>query len=139
MFGERAGVMEVRAGERMWLAAMSLTDDRGGAAVAMAPRDTIFAEWRRSVSMNVTLFVVTASVVLVILYAFFNQTARAQAADRVYAEAHERIDLALVRGRCGLWDWDMVRGKMYWSRSMYDMLGYDCRDTMLSFGEVMEI
>ena len=33
----------------------------------------------------------------------------------------------------------MVRGKMYWSRSMYDMLGYKPCDTMLSFGEVDEI
>ena len=54
-------------------------------------------------------------------------------------EAHQRIDLALARGRCGLWDWDMVRGKMYWSRSMYDMLGYEACDRMLSFGEVADI
>ena len=33
----------------------------------------------------------------------------------------------------------MVRGKMYWSRSMYDMLGYRPCDSMLSFGEVSEI
>ena len=28
-----------------------------------------------------------------------------------------------MRGRCGLWDWDMARGRMFWSRSMFDMLG----------------
>ena len=33
----------------------------------------------------------------------------------------------------------MVRGKMYWSRSMYDMLGYEACDRMLSFGEVADI
>ena len=38
---------------------------------------------------------------LVILYAYFSQAARGQAADRIYVEAHQRIDLALVRGRCG--------------------------------------
>lgn len=139
MFGDRAGVMDVRVGDQSWYAAVDLTDSRSGAAVAMIPHDTVFAEWRRTVSMNVTLFVVTAGVLLVILYAYFSQAARAQAADRIYLEAHQRIDLALVRGRCGLWDWDMVRGKMYWSRSMYDMLGYEPHDTMLSFGEVAEI
>src|SRR5690606_20280683 len=76
---------------------------------------------------------------IVILYAYFGQAARAQAADRIYLEAHERVDLALVRGRCGLWDWDMVRGRMYWSRSMYDMLGYEPSEAMLSFGAVAEI
>ena len=99
----------------------------------------MFADWRRTVSLNVTLFVLTASILLIILYAYFSQAARAQVADRIYAEAHQRIDLALARGRCGLWDWDMVRGKMYWSRSMYDMLGYEACDRMLSFGEVADI
>jgi two-component system cell cycle sensor histidine kinase PleC len=78
-------------------------------------------------------------VLIIILYAYFSQATRAQRADRIYLEAHQRIDMALVRGRCGLWDWDMVRGRMYWSRSMYDMLGYEPCDTMLSFGEVDEI
>jgi PAS domain-containing protein len=72
--------------------------------------------------------VLTSSVLIVILYAYFSQAARAQSADRIYSEAHQRIDLALVRGRCGLWDWDMARGRMFWSRSMYDMLGYEASD-----------
>src|SRR5690606_23496802 len=113
--------------------------DRQGAALAMIAQDAIFAEWRRTATLNVTLYVATAAVLLVILYAYFGQAARAQAADRLYLEAHERVDLALVRGRCGLWDWDMVRGKMYWSRSMYDMLGYEPSDALLSFGAVAEI
>jgi two-component system cell cycle sensor histidine kinase PleC len=33
----------------------------------------------------------------------------------------------------------MARGKMYWSRSMYDILGYQPCDSMLSFGRVAEI
>ncbi|MBX3581322.1 MAG: PAS domain-containing protein [Rhizobiaceae bacterium] len=139
MFGERAGVMEVNIDGQIWLATVDLTDNRSGAAVAMVPQDRVFAEWRRAVSMNVSLFVVTAGVLLIVLYAYFSQAARAQAADRIYVEAHQRVDLALVRGRCGLWDWDMVRGKMYWSRSMYEMLGYKSCETMLSFGDVADI
>ncbi len=139
MFGDRAGVMEVSIDGRDWYAAVSLSGDRKGAAAALVPQDAVFETWRKTVSLNVTLFVLTAGVLIVILYAYFGQAARAQAADRIYLEAHQRIDMALVRGRCGLWDWDMVRGKMYWSRSMYDMLGYQPCDTMLSFGEVDEI
>ena len=138
MFGERAGVMDVRIGGEDWMAALALTPERT-AAVALISQDAVFAEWRRTVSLNVTLFVLTAAVLLVILYAYFSQAARAEAADRIYLEAHQRIDLALVRGRCGLWDWDMVRGKMYWSRSMYEMLGYQHCEAMLSFGEVADI
>ena len=139
LFGARAGVMEVAVGEQPWLAAMSLLDERRGMAVAMIAKDDLFADWRAATTFNIVLFVATAAVLLVILYAYFGQAARAQAADRLYMEAHERVDMALVRGRCGLWDWDMVRGRMYWSRSMYDMLGYEPSDAMLSFGAVAEI
>ncbi|HWK65475.1 MAG TPA: ATP-binding protein [Rhizobiaceae bacterium] len=139
LFGERAGVMEVRIGGENWLAALNFTADRKAAAIALISEDDAFGEWRKTVSLNVTLFVLTAGVLLAILYAYFSQAARAQAADRIYLEAHQRVDLALVRGRCGLWDWDMVRGRMYWSRSMYDLLGYEHSDDMLSFGDVAEI
>lgn len=136
MFGARAGVMDVTIGGEDWIAAVDFAEDGKGAAAALIPRDTLFAAWRRSVSLNVTLFVLTAVVLIAILYAYFSQAARAQTADRIYLQAHERIDLALVRGKCGLWDWDMTRGKMYWSRSMYEMLGYQSEEAMLSFGEV---
>ncbi|RWM18075.1 MAG: PAS domain S-box protein [Mesorhizobium sp.] len=139
MFGERAGVMDVSIAGKDWFAAVSLTGDHKHASAVLVPQEAVFESWRKSMSLNVTLFVLTAGVLIVILYAYFGQAARAQAADRIYLEAHQRIDMALVRGRCGLWDWDMVRGKMYWSRSMYDMLGYEPCDTMLSFGEVDEI
>jgi two-component system, cell cycle sensor histidine kinase PleC len=139
LFGARAGVMDVRIGGEQWIAAMSLDEGRNRAVAALVPVDAVFKPWREAVSLNVTLFVMTAIVLLVILYAYFGQAARAQAADRIYLEAHQRIDMALVRGRCGLWDWDMARGRMYWSRSMYDMLGYEPCEAMLSFGAVSEI
>ncbi len=139
MFGDRAGVMDVSIGGQDWYAAVSLTRDRKNAAAVLVPQEAIFDNWRKTVSLNVTLFVLTAGVLIIILYAYFGQASRAQTADRIYLEAHQRIDMALVRGRCGLWDWDMVRGKMYWSRSMYDMLGYEPCNSMLSFGEVDEI
>ncbi|ESX18337.1 histidine kinase [Mesorhizobium sp. L103C119B0] len=139
MFGDRAGVMDVSIGGQDWYAAVSLTRDRKYAAAVLVPQEAAFDNWRKTVSLNVTLFVLTAGVLIIILYAYFGQASRAQTADRIYLEAHQRIDMALVRGRCGLWDWDMVRGKMYWSRSMYDMLGYEPCNSMLSFGEVDDI
>src|SRR5690606_8711059 len=46
------------------------------------------------------------------------------------------IDTALNRGRCGLWDWDLARGRIYWSHSMFAILGLEPRDELLTFGEV---
>ncbi len=137
LFGERAGVMAVGIGDEDWYAAVETAN--GHAAAVLVPQEAVFAEWRRAASLNVTLFVLTAGVLVIVLYAYFCQVARAQSADRIYLEAHQRVDMALVRGRCGLWDWDMARGRMYWSRSMYDMLGYEPCEAMLSFGEVHDI
>ncbi|WP_295806127.1 ATP-binding protein [uncultured Nitratireductor sp.] len=139
LFGARAGVMNVEIAGEPWLASLVHVASQDGSAVALTSRDGLFADWRRSVSMNVTLFALTAGILMVILYAYFSQAARAQAADRIYMEAHQRIDMAMVRGKCGLWDWDMVRGKMFWSRSMFEMLGYETSEEMLSFGEVAAI
>ena len=139
LFGARAGVLDVSVGGTEWFAALDMTRGREAGALVMVPHDAVLARWHRAVSLNVTLFVLTATVLIVILYAYFGQASRAAAADRLYLQAHERVDLALVRGRCGLWDWDMARGRMYWSRSMFDMLGYEPCEAMLSFGEVAKI
>ena len=50
--------------------------------------------------------------------------------------SRSRIDTALNRGRCGLWDWDLARGRVFWSHSMFDILGLPPKDDLLSFGEV---
>ena len=34
-----------------------------------------------------------------------------------------RLELALSRGRCGLWTWDLARGRISWSCSMFRLLG----------------
>ncbi len=139
MFGERAGVLDVMVEGEPWLAAIDLADDRSTASAVLVPQAAVFADWQKSVSLNVTLFILTGSVLVIVLYAYFRQAGRASTADRIFRDAHERIDLALIRGRCGLWDWDMVRGKMYWSRSMYEMLGYMPCESMLSFGDVHQV
>lgn len=139
LFGERAGVMAVTFNGQDALAALHFLDGRNGAVIVLATQDAVLEQWRGSVSLNVTLFVITSAVLLVLLYAYFSQAARAQDADRLYRYANMRVDLALARGRCGLWEWDLSRGRMYWSPSMHEMLGYEPDAQILSFGEVARI
>jgi two-component system cell cycle sensor histidine kinase PleC len=35
-----------------------------------------------------------------------------------------------------LWDWDLSRGRIFWSQSMFAMLGLEARSDLLTFGEV---
>ncbi|WP_245165003.1 PAS domain-containing sensor histidine kinase [Stappia sp. 28M-7] len=137
VFGARAGVLTVSAGEPdESYATVHHLDGRLGMVALIQSKDMIFADWRASVSANVTLFVGTASVLLVLIYAFFAQATRAEQADQIYAATRARIDLALNRGRCGLFDWDLSRGRIFWSASLYEMLGLQPRDDILGFAEI---
>lgn len=110
----------------------------GGLLVIQSEAD-LFADWRQSVKMNITLFLAISSVLLVILYAYFAQGARAREADHLYMETNARFDTALARGHCGLWDWDLSRGRIVWSRSMYQMLGMEPTDSVMGFGDLANL
>jgi two-component system, cell cycle sensor histidine kinase PleC len=74
--------------------------------------------------------------VLILGFAFHWQATRSREADLIYETVRSRIDTALNRGRCGLWDWDLARGRVFWSHSMFAILGLEPRDSLLGFGEV---
>jgi len=137
--GSSAGVMNVSVNDEKAFATFARAGNgRYGIFISFAEQEML-AEWRTTVSLNITLFGGTVSVTLVILYAYFSQAKRARNADLIAEKIQQRIDTAMVRGRCGLWDWDMARGRIYWSRSMYEMLGYRPYDALLSISEVASI
>jgi len=139
VFGPRAGVQEVEIAGQPAFVAMGKLPRGSGTVLVVSPTANVNAIWRRSISVNATLFIATSAILLVLLYAYFSQAGRAQEADEIYLESHRRVDMALSRGRCGLWDWDMARGRLYWSRSMYEILGLPPRDNVISFGEASEL
>src|ERR1700676_5311201 len=92
--------------------------------------------WRSDAALSVTLSATTGFVVLILGFAFHWQSTRAREGDLINDAVRGRIDTALNRGRCGLWDWDLSRGRIFWSHSMFTMLGLDTRSDLLTFGEV---
>src|SRR5262249_18605450 len=92
--------------------------------------------WGSDAALWVTLSATTGFVVLILGFAFHWQSTRAREGDLINDAVRGRIDTALNRGRCGLWDWDLSRGRIFWSQSMFTMLGLDARGDLLTFGEV---
>jgi two-component system cell cycle sensor histidine kinase PleC len=92
--------------------------------------------WRSDAALSVTLSATTGFVVLILGFAFHWQSTRAREGDLINDAVRGRIDTALNRGRCGLWDWDLSRGRIFWSQSMFTMLGLDTRSDLMTFGEV---
>jgi two-component system cell cycle sensor histidine kinase PleC len=92
--------------------------------------------WQSDAALSVTLSATTGFVVLILGFAFHWQSTRAREGDLINDAVRGRIDTALNRGRCGLWDWDLSRGRIFWSQSMFTMLGLTTRSDLLTFGEV---
>src|SRR5882757_1808094 len=92
--------------------------------------------WGSDAALSVTLSATTGFVVLILGFAFHWQSTRAREGDLINDAVRGRIDTALNRGRCGLWDWDLSRGRIFWSQSMFTMLGLGTRSDLLTFGEV---
>jgi two-component system, cell cycle sensor histidine kinase PleC len=98
--------------------------------------DAVLADWRSETFRAGFLLVSAAFVMLVIAAAYFWQAARARESDVACDRIRRRIDTALNRGRCGLWDWDIARGRIYWSDSMYEILSMEAGPEFLSFGDI---
>jgi two-component system, cell cycle sensor histidine kinase PleC len=135
--GARAGTISIELpdGDRALASVRSLNNPVGMLAV-LQPLDAALAEWRRTAALTITLSATTGFVVLILGFAFHWQATRAREADLIHDTVRSRIDTALNRGRCGLWDWDLARGRVFWSRSMFDILGLPKKDDLLTFGEV---
>jgi two-component system, cell cycle sensor histidine kinase PleC len=136
-FGAAAGVLEIPLadGSPAFGAVRSLHGSSGELAIIHGRAEAL-AAWASDTALTVTLSATTGFVVLILGFAFHWQATRAREADTIYETVRSRIDTALNRGRCGLWDWDLARGRVFWSHSMFAILGLKPRDTLLSFGEV---
>ena len=136
-FGAAAGVLEIPLadGRLAYATVRNLYASNGELAIVHARAEAL-AVWLSDTALTVTLSATTGFVVLILGFAFHWQATRAREADVIYETVRSRIDTALNRGRCGLWDWDLARGRVFWSHSMFAILGLQPRDALLSFGEV---
>jgi two-component system cell cycle sensor histidine kinase PleC len=118
------------------LAAVNQIPGGLGQIAAFQPKASALKRWRADSTITITLVTTTGFILLILGFAFHWQAARAREADDIYERVRERMDTALNRGRCGLWDWDLARGRIYWSDSMFEIVGFPPREELLSFGEV---
>jgi len=113
---------------------------RLGGSLIVAQTDAGFlGQWNASANQLAMLFGVTLLILTMLAGSFHWQSARAAEADDLLALATVRLDKALDGGGCGLWDWDIASGRVFWSASMFSILGLEGRGDMLSYREVAEL
>jgi two-component system cell cycle sensor histidine kinase PleC len=125
-------------GSRILLAVRDIDTQLGQLAVIQR-RSAVLAEWRADTTLAVTLFSATGFVVLMLGFAFLWQSRLMRETATIEDTVRSRIDTALNSGRCGLWDWDLASGRVFWSQSMFDMLGLAPHSNLLGFGEISSL
>jgi two-component system cell cycle sensor histidine kinase PleC len=133
--GQQAGVTDmILPNGGSALATLRLVKALPGQVIVI--QEKVESLWGSDAALSVTLSATTGFVVLILGFAFHWQSTRAREGDLINDAVRGRIDTALNRGRCGLWDWDLSRGRIFWSQSMFTMLGLESRSDLLTFGEV---
>jgi two-component system cell cycle sensor histidine kinase PleC len=113
--------------------------DLGGmnaSLLSLQKKADVLSVWRSRVTQISMLGAVTLLVLMMLAGAFHWQVAKAADADHLLALATTRMDKALIGGECGLWDWNLYGGEIFWSQSMYDILGLTPKSSYLTFAEV---
>jgi PAS domain S-box-containing protein len=101
--------------------------------------DNVLVSWKQRSLTIIVLMLTAAAVVATLGLAYYQQAARAGEADLVCGRLSNRIDVALNRGACGLWDWNITNGQVYWSDSMYDLLGLTRYDEFMAITSINDL
>jgi two-component system cell cycle sensor histidine kinase PleC len=137
ILAEKAGVMRIEAadGADQFATVRSLRRPLTQLAYTMRA-DRLLAPWRAAALRSAFLLALAALLLAASFAIPYRQAARAREIESVARRARSRVDSALNRGRCGLWDWDLSRGRIQWSHSMYELLGMPASSELLSIGDV---
>ena len=105
----------------------------GGALVVTQSRDAVFADWWADLHVELILlalfFLITGAVMLL----YLREAGRTRLEQEAKAWRSAQFDGALLRGHCGLWTWDIARGQIAWSKSMFQLLGLPLDQRTLSY------
>ena len=140
VMGEKAGIIRIRLadGREALAAAFSLKEPFGQVIVAR-PLDAALADWRGSIKRLAVISFLIVFAIGILALCYFLQANRAQAATAICEQLGAKFDMALNRGHCGLWDWDIARGRIMWSDSMYRLVGAAPEGRFLSVGDIAKM
>jgi two-component system, cell cycle sensor histidine kinase PleC len=135
-FAEKAGVLRLDLvdGSRALVALSSLPAPFGQLA-CIHTYEAALAPWRALAWRFAALGLAAAAGLLALLGVWRREILRRGGRKRT-ALLRRRLEDVLARARCGLWQWDIERGRVSWSDSMYEMLGREAGDRCLTVAEL---
>ena len=107
--------------------------------VAMQKISHIEQLWWVDIGTSLSLAVIATFVLILMTIGFLMQILHSSRAEEIIEATGNHLNRTLDRGSSGLWDWDIARGHVFWSSSMFDILGLKKYRHVLSFGEIKSI
>ncbi len=136
-FADSAGVMQITLADgREAIAIVRGVGEPLGQIAIIQPLVDVYGDWRRNLIAGGLGLAAMLAMMGLCAGAYVREGLRTRDAEAARLAMRQGLDAALARGRCGLWDWDIARGRIYWSSSMYDMLGMEPQPEFMSFGDV---
>lgn len=105
-------------------------------AVSLPVRSAL-ADWYTTLPFHLVLMAGASFFICVLGGGLVRQIERKTAADIALKDSEQRFELAFAGARCGIWDWDLGAGRLYWSAPMFALLGERPRAARLSSEQVM--
>jgi len=136
ILADKAGALRVHGANGDEFAAVRNLRAAPGQVAFVAPVEEALRPWRRSALTMILLLGAASFALMGSTSAFALQARRSQARARAEATMRAHVDLALNRGRCGLWNWDLAQGRIAWSKSMFEMLGLPPNPGLMSLDEL---
>ncbi|MBA5724550.1 PAS domain S-box protein, partial [Liberibacter sp. Z1] len=137
--GKHASISDVSLVKQPYYVSSIRLDKNNGLILVASSQTVLSSLWRDEVTSGVLLFSGVSAILLLILFSHCAQVRRVKEIDDLLSEANIRVETALSRGRCGIWDFDFISKRFYWSQSMYEILGIPYAGKTLSFGEVVRL
>ncbi len=139
-FAEKAGALRIAldSGEEALAAVRNLPQGAGQVAV-IQPLHGALRDWRANMLRTALLVMALGAIFAFGCIALLRETRARRQSQSSYEALNARMGAALSQGRCGLWDWDLSRGRIFWSASMYELLGLEASAASLSCGDVSNL
>ena len=107
-----------------------------GTLIVYQPIQEALADWQESSVRLMGLIAALGLVTLTLILVYWRQSVSTKETMQSFDQLNNRINTALTRGHCGLWDWDLATGRIHWSASMFEMLGQKPQTGFLSVADI---
>lgn len=97
------------------------------------------SDWLDSLPLYAFLIFGPSLLGAALAWALLEQMERRARTDHALRRTEERFELAVAGARCGIWDWDLRSGRIYWSGAMNQLLERGRQPQVMLRTDILEL